>query len=407
DGQGTTTRAVAEARRGERALPDPLLRELAALGVRVERVFGGVPQDVEWAMARGRCWLLQSRPITSLPPAPLPDVRWEPPAPGSRWARRQVGENMPEPLSPLFDELYLDGLDRSAAAMQAAFGGPRSILDELFDRPMFATVNGYAYMRGNMNFRWWAPFVIFPAIVVGVSKLLRNAGITYWREVLQAYLASIERWKHVDPATASDEQLLHGIHGLARADALDWFACTLAVGTAKVTDGLLDGFLAVAARGRGLTSGLYLRGFRSKTLEAAAELEIIAGRVRGSDELRALVAATPAQRLRDALVRSAGGGPILDDLRRYLERYGHQIHTLDFAEPTQADDPLPVLVSLKGLVQRPGADARTRQAERVQEREEWVARTARAFDPLRRWLFRRLLRQAQRFGPFREEALFY
>src|SRR5262249_17891046 len=41
------------------------------------------------------------------------------------------------------------------------------------------------------------------------------------------------------------------------------------------------------------------------------------------------------------------------------------------------------------------------------EREEWVARTARAVDPLRRWLFRRLLRQAQRFGPYREEALFY
>jgi len=45
--------------------------------------------------------------MTGLPSAPLEDVRWEPPIPGTRWERRQVAENMPEPLAPLFEELYL------------------------------------------------------------------------------------------------------------------------------------------------------------------------------------------------------------------------------------------------------------------------------------------------------------
>src|SRR5205085_3779985 len=98
---------VPEARRGIQALPAPLLRDLASLALRVEQHFGGVPQDIEWAVADGRCWLLQARPITGLPPAPLRDVRWEPPIPGSKWIRRQVVEHMPEPLSPLFAELYL------------------------------------------------------------------------------------------------------------------------------------------------------------------------------------------------------------------------------------------------------------------------------------------------------------
>src|SRR5690606_36018658 len=83
DGQNTIARAVPEAQRHEAALSNALLGELAALGLRVEAHFGGVPQDIEWAVADGRIWLLQARPITNLPPAPLRDVRWEPPIPGT------------------------------------------------------------------------------------------------------------------------------------------------------------------------------------------------------------------------------------------------------------------------------------------------------------------------------------
>ncbi|WP_199512702.1 PEP/pyruvate-binding domain-containing protein [Nucisporomicrobium flavum] len=49
------------------------LNELRAIGARVQAQFG-VPQDVEWAIDRaGTTWLLQSRPITTLFPAP-PDT---------------------------------------------------------------------------------------------------------------------------------------------------------------------------------------------------------------------------------------------------------------------------------------------------------------------------------------------
>ncbi|TML88449.1 MAG: pyruvate, water dikinase [Actinobacteria bacterium] len=41
------------------------LAELAALGRSLEEQFGG-PQDVEWAIADGRLYLLQSRPVTTL-----------------------------------------------------------------------------------------------------------------------------------------------------------------------------------------------------------------------------------------------------------------------------------------------------------------------------------------------------
>ena len=60
---------------GERQLKATLssdeVKELFDLGEKVEKYFG-FPQDIEWAFADGRMFLVQSRPITSLFPMPEP-----------------------------------------------------------------------------------------------------------------------------------------------------------------------------------------------------------------------------------------------------------------------------------------------------------------------------------------------
>jgi pyruvate,water dikinase len=406
-GQGTAEQAVPASRRAEQALALPLLRELAGLGLRVEALAGGVPQDVEWAVADGRCWLLQARPITSLPPSPLRDVRWEPPSPGSGWIRRQVVEHMPEPLSPLFEELYVrEGLERSIDVVVDQLG-MRSLIDDIMERPFFAVVNGYAYMRADVKTGWRFALALVRAYLVALPWFVRR-GVAIWRdEGLPTYLAAVERWRRVDPTTASDETLLRGVRELAWADAHYWYPAAIAIGLAKVTDQLLDWFLGVAAPGRRLTSGLFLRGLPSKVLEAEAALEAIADQIRRSDELRSVVAASPAERLPERLASTAEGPSVLEALEAYLERYGHQIYSLDFAVPVQADDPRSVLASLKAMALGPKRDVQARQAELARERDWQVARTARALGPLRGRIFRRLLGWAYRFGPYREEALFY
>lgn len=52
------------------SLSDSVLAELAQLGTTIARQFGR-PQDIEWAYADRRVWLLQARPMTALPPPPL------------------------------------------------------------------------------------------------------------------------------------------------------------------------------------------------------------------------------------------------------------------------------------------------------------------------------------------------
>src|SRR2546430_231477 len=64
----TRTGAVLE-RRGD-ILSDAQLREIAALGARIEEHFGR-PQDIEWAIDKaGKLWIVQSRDITTLYPLP-------------------------------------------------------------------------------------------------------------------------------------------------------------------------------------------------------------------------------------------------------------------------------------------------------------------------------------------------
>ncbi len=54
---------------GRRVLGDDEVLELARLAIRVEQHYGK-PQDMEWAIAGGRIFLVQSRPITTLGNAP-------------------------------------------------------------------------------------------------------------------------------------------------------------------------------------------------------------------------------------------------------------------------------------------------------------------------------------------------
>src|ERR687893_1102705 len=262
---GTAERVLDPKRAAQPTLVDAQLARLAQIGNEIEHYFGA-PQDIEWAYADRRFWVLQARPITNLPPEPLEGVSWAPPFPGSAWWRRQVVENMPEPLSPLFDELYLrEGLELSIDAMMEFFRMTYFRFEDFVDRPLFATINGYAYTRANYKPLRWSAIPMFLRVTVDEFRIMfGNDTLVYWREeALPAYLTTVERWKAEDVASVPGERLLAGVREPALADARYWFACVLMLARAKVTDALLGRFLALAGRGRGLISGMFLRGFPS------------------------------------------------------------------------------------------------------------------------------------------------
>jgi rifampicin phosphotransferase len=404
--QGVSIRSINPDKQAEPSMTETALSDLARLGLHIEQLFQDVPQDIEWAIADGQIYCLQSRPITHLPVAPLKDVMWEPEYEGGKLIRRQVVENMPDPLSPLFSELYLEvGLEHSMDQLMDHWKAPFDVGD-FITRPIFTTVNGYAYCRADYRIPWRQ----IPAMILWYLRMLPTMLrdlIPQWQDhALPDYLAVIEHWESQGTASASDEQLLSGLRKLTIADADYWFSLTMVVGIAKVTDGALHTFVSRLIKGE-LISGMFLRGFPSKTMEAMTDLEAIARQIQDQQTLMDLVRRTPAKHLPEVLQQHEDGVNVLSNLFAYLQKYGHQVYNLDFVEQTQAEDPLPVLLSLKGLVSKNLSRDVNQQEEMVAQRDSLEAQTSASLGPVRRWIFRKLLGWAQTYGPFREESLFY
>lgn len=89
----------------------------------------------------------------------------------------------------------------------------------------------------------------------------------------------------------------------------------------------------------------------------------------------------------------------------HLARFGHMIYDLDFAKAVPADNPAPLLETLKFDLRGDAPDPSVRQADSAAAREHAMHTLATKRPGLRRALCRRLVQTAQRFAPLREDAL--
>jgi phosphohistidine swiveling domain-containing protein len=92
---GGGVETIAEHASKRQALSDEEIREVAALGQRVQKEYGA-PQDIEWAFAHGRLYLLQARAITSLFPIPQEALD-----PLKIWISFGAVQGLVGPLTPL------------------------------------------------------------------------------------------------------------------------------------------------------------------------------------------------------------------------------------------------------------------------------------------------------------------
>src|SRR5262249_17777900 len=102
DGQGLVAFEVSEEARGRLALEPEETNRLHSAAGRVEEIFQA-PQDIEWAFAGGRLWMLQSRPITTLAAGPREHpVPVHPPVGELRvWDNSNIIESFSDITSPL------------------------------------------------------------------------------------------------------------------------------------------------------------------------------------------------------------------------------------------------------------------------------------------------------------------
>jgi pyruvate,water dikinase len=405
---GTTERAVPDDRRRAPVLTDDQAAELGALAARIESLYG-MPMDIEWTLARGSISIVQARPITTLPEREAVQIRWDRPDPTKTYMRGSMAEFIPQPVSPLFASMGMPTANRATEQLFRELGGER-LANAGFS---YDTINGYAYAGIRMTPGRMIPYML---AVLYVSRKMLSTGVARWREQARpAYLAAARQWEGRELADLPTAALLQGVRDILWA-AMKYYT-VIQSGTIPSASSSEVTFTRVykmfVGRKGDPDATVFLLGFDSAPIVAEKALFDLARWCADSPELAAYLGAQPADQLARDLAGEAApagvsAGVWLQWRTRfgaYLGEHGRTAYDLDFARPVPTDAPEPVLEALRRYLQGAAADPHERQRIAAERREAATAAVLARLDPLRRRLFTRTLRWAQRSGPLREDSI--
>ncbi|MGH8629203.1 MAG: PEP/pyruvate-binding domain-containing protein [Burkholderiales bacterium] len=426
-GGGTEERPVPEDRRRARVLDDGLLARLVALAQRVEAHYGQ-PQDIEWCLAQGQLYLVQTRPITSLFPLPEPRPRDEALHVYFSVGHAQVNTAALHPMSlSLFHEIfarsdyvtdaagriYLDltpvlhnrmlksvlpqVLDEFAPGTQAE-------LRAVTDRPEFAAT------RGGVNIQ---PASLLPFLLIvgkAIGQLFRRDLGGVRAEYEAALVAKVAQWNslfaNAEPGLpqlrVASEQLRRMAAGL-----LPMFLPILYCGLLPLE------LIRALTRGRvePRTVDALTRGLSGNvTTEMILQLGDLADLAREAPALaQHLQTAKPEMAIESA--RELPGSELFFAAwDKFIERYGHRCPTEnDFALPRWREGPSSLVTMLVGMLgTRTGElGAHRRQfAAAIQEAESAAEAILKVTPRWQRPLMRALIRRVRAYLALREHHRF-
>lgn len=149
-----------ERRRTEGAIDNDRVALVARTARQIEAV-RRVPQDIEWAIdGDGGLWILQARPMTALPPV----VSWKPPVPGAFSRTFRLGEWISGPVTPLFETWLLPAIEDGLHDTLQEWVGLRS------PKPYHVVINGWTFFSLN----WLSPAASMKSMPGVLWRFVRN-----------------------------------------------------------------------------------------------------------------------------------------------------------------------------------------------------------------------------------------
>jgi rifampicin phosphotransferase len=222
NGRGVSPVAVSEKLRGVACLPESWLQCVGQFGLACEQVMGA-PQDVEWAIAGGELWILQSRPITALPEgirrATSFPVSWANEAePRHFWwlvARTDRPGTVNYPAE-------IDFIRTSSQGGQDAvyFGGSA-------DTRWFKFANGRQYMARAKSGLSPGRVRIHTAARQDLFKRMEQENTTHWDIWGSEIVLATERLAAFDPSTADGPALADHLENTLATSIRHWMVHTL------------------------------------------------------------------------------------------------------------------------------------------------------------------------------------
>jgi pyruvate,water dikinase len=391
--EGGTVELVTPAERQDApALSDDQVAELVALGHQIETHYSA-PQDIEWAYAQGRFYILQTRAITTLTP-PSAQAAGE-----IEYNRTMFVEIFPDPLSPLFYSfmrpLFKGMLDFFFEAL--GFKPPQGMeaVGLFYNQPYFnrnyiaaayqplspavrellvsQTVNPFGRHEGGARGELSLPFLGMVArllrFMVGFPNQLPDLVARYHAEVAEVAALPLE--------TLSDEEIVGQIQDLvfgttSRLLNYDFLMIALIKRTYQILGRLLERYYG--AESEEVSTKLISGVSGNATMETNIHLWDLAQTANASPTVRDLLWRYSDREVRAHLEETQEGRAFLDTLERFLSDYGHREVRMDILYPTWGEDPAPVFGFLRGyLDSREDQGPHAQQARLVRQREELTA----------------------------------
>jgi phosphoenolpyruvate synthase/pyruvate phosphate dikinase len=399
---GTEEQPVPDTLKSIPVLSDDRAIELARIGTQIEEQYG-MPMDIEWTLADGRFAVVQARPVTALPEE---YVEWAPPNPKGTYMRTSVADLMPEPLSPLFETLWIPTQKAQMQPLGKRMTGSEPTLVEDY----LTTINSYAYLNAATPPRalWWYLTGLVPAY----PRLLRTL-VPMWRDELHPeYQAAVASKRHLEPAHLSPAELWREAQEMV--DAAAYYVCGLmfaTMGASAGSEGLLTAAYNRLAKQNGdPEASALLMGWDSIPIRSEKSLYDLAMWVAEDETLTEYMLNTPSEKLAEQLENpEAAPSPLFSDFasrfQEHLDQYGHIIFQLDFVEPLPRDHPDMMLENIKMYLRGEGRDPHKRQETSEQRRIQTTKTMLERLKGIKGWAFRIALKWGQSMAEVREDAL--
>jgi|GEM_PF-29765 len=411
--EGTQEEPVPSEKRKQAALTESQAIELSKLGTRIEQLYGQ-PMDIEWALQDGRFFILQARSITALP-EPRVTLDWKLPRPDGKYMRQSVIELMPDPLSPLFATLGLPAWNNAIYMLMKPLDMEDVKLSDFLPEgwQMLTMINDYAYYDGSgfdakLSVRM---LLMMPRLI---KTLLPTARQRWEEEARPRYAATVEAWTARELSKTSSTELVEGAREITQIAAEHYITIQSGILPLAYMSETFFTYVynSLIKRKNDPPALTFMLGFDSAPIQAEKSLYDLAMWAHEHSELANYLTNTASAEI--ILAYQSSASPIEDAeswrefcrrFQEHLNRFGHAIYDLDFAKPVPADDPAPLIETLKYFLEGQGRNPHERRAETASAREQATQSMLARLKGLRLRWFTRLLRWAQEYAPLREDAL--
>jgi pyruvate,water dikinase len=405
--EGTREEPVPSDKRKQAVLTDVHIAELSRLGMQIERLYEQ-PMDIEWAIHNEQFFILQARPITALP-EPRVTLDWKLPRPKGSYGRASVIELLPDPLSPLFATLGLPAWNEAMHGMAAPIG--LEDIQELLPEQFLLTINDYAYYDYGFSVKQSLRFLLLMPRLI--RRLLPTAQQRWAEEARPRYAAVVDAWAARDLGATSATQLLEGTREIVRVAAEHYLTIQSGILPMASSEWVFTiAYNRLIKRKDDPPALTFMLGFDSAPIQAEKSLYDLAMWAHTQTDLSnyltqatspEIVAAYQAQSL--PIDDAESWSEFCHRFDDHLNRFGHAIYDLDFAKSVPADDPAPLLETLKFFLTGQGRNPHERQTRTASAREQATQSILTRLKGLRLKWFTKLLRWAQQYAPLREDAL--